>query len=160
MAFELQDFQPHLRVGLNVLAIHGLNFTSNSSDFLIRAGLVVRTVEVELVDDTAFYTLDGSDPRLSGGALAPTAISYTGPFRLMETTHISSRIRSSDLSWGPLTETVFHTDTPLRVTEIMYNPAPPPDGSPFERREFEYIELQNVSADTVSYTHLTLPTKA
>ena len=67
----------------------------------------------------------------------------------METTHISSRIRSSDLSWGPLTETVFHTDTPLRVTEIMYNPAPPPDGSPFERREFEYIELQNISADTL-----------
>lgn len=48
-----------------------------------------------------------------------------------------------------MTDTVFYTDMPLRVTEIMYNPAPPAEGSPFQRREFEYIELQNVSTNTL-----------
>ena len=147
--FELQNFRENLRVGMNILAIHGLNFSANSSDFLIRAGLVQRTIEVGLVDDSAFYTLDGSDPRLPGGDLSPTAISYTGPFRLLETTLVSSRIRTLGGSWGPLADTVFYTDMPLRVTEIMYNPAPPAEGSPFQRRELEYIELQNVSTETL-----------
>ena len=48
-----------------------------------------------------------------------------------------------------MADTVFYTDMPLRVTEIMYNPAPAAEGSPFQRREFEYIELQNVSTDTL-----------
>ncbi|MCH2583173.1 MAG: hypothetical protein MK138_00240, partial [Planctomycetes bacterium] len=38
--FELPGFADHLRVGSNVLAIHGLNFSRTSSDFLIRATLV------------------------------------------------------------------------------------------------------------------------
>jgi len=147
--FELESFREHLRVGGNVLAIHGLNFTSNSSDFLIRAELVERTIEIGLADDSVFYTVDGSDPRLPGGALSPMAISYTGPFLLSETTLVSARVRTRDGSWGAMTNTVFHTDMPLRVTELMYNPAPPAEGSPFQRREFEYIELQNISTDTL-----------
>ena len=32
----------------------------------------------------------------------------------------------------------------LRVTEIMYHPAPPPIGSPFDQEDFEYLELKNI----------------
>ena len=145
--FELPGFEEHLRVGMNILAIHGLNFSANSSDFLIRAGLVERRVEVELAEDSIFYTMDGSDPRLPGGAVAPGAIPYTGPFPLVDSTLVSARVRAGAGDWSAMTAAVFHTDMPLRVTEVMYNPAPPAEGSPFQRREFEYIELQNVSTD-------------
>ncbi|MEC8896432.1 MAG: dockerin type I domain-containing protein, partial [Planctomycetota bacterium] len=149
VAFELPGFAGQLRPGTNILAIHGLNFSLNSSDFLIRAGLVDRRVEVELAEDSVFYTMDGSDPRLPGGSVAPGAISYTGPFPLRETTLVSARVRAGDGGWSAKSAAVFHTAMPLRVTEIMYNPAPPPEGSPFQRRELEYIELQNVSAEAL-----------
>jgi len=34
----------------------------------------------------------------------------------------------------------------LRVTEIMYNPAPPPAGGQFTNSDFEYVEVQNTGA--------------
>jgi Lamin Tail Domain/CotH kinase protein len=34
----------------------------------------------------------------------------------------------------------------LRITEIMYHPSPPPPGGAFDREEFEFIEIQNISA--------------
>ena len=148
-AFVLPGFEEHLRVGANLLAIHGLNSSVNSSDFLIRPALVDRTIELGLPEDSVFYTLDGSDPRLPGGGVSPTAISYTGPVLLAESALVSARFREEDGAWGAKVDTVFYTDMPLRVTEIMYNPAPPGEGSPFRRRELEYIELQNVSADTL-----------
>jgi lamin tail-like protein len=47
--------------------------------------------------------------------------------------------------WSPLTEASFEIDTvPLRVTELMYHPAPPAPGGPFNADDFEFIELQNV----------------
>lgn len=32
----------------------------------------------------------------------------------------------------------------LRVTELMYHPAPPPPGSPYDAEDFEFIELKNI----------------
>src|SRR6185503_2329935 len=34
----------------------------------------------------------------------------------------------------------------LRVTELMYHPAPAGAGSPYGTEEFEYVELKNISA--------------
>jgi len=98
---------------------------------------------------TVHYTLDGSDPRLPGGAISDTARVYSSPVVLEETVVVAARARTSSGSWSAVTDAVFHTDMPLRVTEIMYNPAPPADGSPFRRRELEYIELQNVGGESL-----------
>jgi hypothetical protein len=38
-----------------------------------------------------YYTLDGSDPRASGGGISPTAILYTGPFVVSQTTQVIAR---------------------------------------------------------------------
>lgn len=35
----------------------------------------------------------------------------------------------------------------LRITEIMYRPAPAPAGSPYGTEDFEYIELKNISSN-------------
>ncbi len=151
-AYELPGFEEHLRVGRNVLAIHGLNSSVNSSDFIIRAELVDRVIEVGLPADSVFYTLDGSDPRLPGGAVSPAAISYTGPATLTGSTLVTARGLGENGDWSAKVDAVFYTDMPLRVTEIMYNPAEPAEDSPFRRREFEFIELQNVSANTIDLT--------
>ena len=37
-------------------------------------------------------------------------------------------------------------DVSLRVTELMYHPADPPAGSPYEDDDFEFIEIANVGA--------------
>jgi hypothetical protein len=41
-----------------------------------------------------YYTLDGTDPRASGGGISPTAIRYTGPFTVGETTQVVARSTS------------------------------------------------------------------
>ncbi|MBN1846077.1 MAG: lamin tail domain-containing protein [Sedimentisphaerales bacterium] len=40
----------------------------------------------------------------------------------------------------------------LRITELMYNPADPPAGSTFGNDQFEFIELKNIGAETISLT--------
>ncbi|HMJ65421.1 MAG TPA: lamin tail domain-containing protein, partial [Candidatus Binatia bacterium] len=57
--------------------------------------------------------------------------------------------------WGRLVHTNSYPGTPsaaqqfLRVTEIMYSPAPPPSG-PYSREDFEYIELKNTGPSVLS----------
>lgn len=47
-----------------------------------------------------YYTLDGSDPRASGGGISPTAIKYTGPFTVSQSTQVIARANGSP---GPST---------------------------------------------------------
>jgi hypothetical protein len=42
----------------------------------------------------------------------------------------------------------------LRVTELMYHPAPPPAGSPYTADDFEYIELKNLGPATLNLAGL------
>jgi hypothetical protein len=52
--------------------------------------------------------------------------------------------------WSALVEAPFYVDTPLRVTEIMYNPESPPSDSPYATQAFEYIELQNIGSTALN----------
>ena len=93
---------------------------------------------------TIYYTLDGSDPRLPGGAVSPAALTYTGPVQLDAPALVRSRVLQGTV-WSPMTEAPFAIDSvPLRVTEVMYHPAPPAAGSPYSADDFEFIEVQNV----------------
>ena len=92
---------------------------------------------------TIYYTLDGSDPRLPGGALSPAAVAYTGPVQLDSPVLVRSRVLQGTV-WSPMTQAPFAIDSvPLRVTEVMYHPAPPAAGSPYSADDFEFIEVQN-----------------
>ena len=108
-----------LRRGPNLLAIHGLNVRSGDRDFLLAPVL------------EAAGTLDER-------------------IVLEETTRIRARtLRGAE--WSALSEAVFVVDGafPLRVTEIMFHPADPPQGSPRDRDDFEFIELKNVGSETI-----------
>lgn len=95
-----------------------------------------------------YYTLDGSDPRLRGGALAPGAHRYTSPVPLTESVRVKSRTLQGQ-NWSALNEasfTLIQTFTNLVVTEIMYNPLP--EGST-DGDDFEFLELKNTSLVTL-----------
>ena len=97
-----------------------------------------------------YYTLNGTDPRVAGGAVAPEAIVYDGsPIVISGDVHVMVRIRQDD-EWSALTEADFLVGG-LRVTEVNYHPHDPnplpgmnePAGS---SDQFEFVELANVGA--------------
>jgi hypothetical protein len=99
---------------------------------------------------TIYYTIDGSDPRDVGGAVAGTA--YSSSLTLSRTTQVKARVLSSG-TWSALTKATFvlNEDSPLRVTEIMYHPADATSGTEtnYSDSDFEFIELLNTSTQTV-----------
>lgn len=95
-----------------------------------------------------YYTTDGSDPRLPGGAVNPNARVYQWPLPLPGTTHLKARLLDG-LTWSALAEARFYfveQDSPLRITEIMYNPRGSDDT--------EFIELQNIGSRPVELAGL------
>jgi hypothetical protein len=90
------------------------------------------------------YTLDGSDPRSPSGAPSPGAIvAGADPVILSGTATVKARAQSAGI-WSALAEARFQVDIPLRITEIMYHPADPPEGSPYDDEDLEFIEVENV----------------
>jgi hypothetical protein len=91
-----------------------------------------------------YYTTDGSDPRTAfTGAVSPSALTYGGGVTLNNPVSIRARAWNGGV-WSAITEATFTAGSlgiPLRITEIMYNPA---GGS-----LHEFIELQNTSAAAV-----------
>lgn len=101
---------------------------------------------------TLYYTTNGSDPRLVGGSVNPAAVSTTNPVTLIVNAnmHIVARARATNAwksTWSGKTDAALFTVIPsLRITEIMYNPAPAPNGSPYATEDYEFIEVKNIGA--------------
>ena len=94
------------------------------------------------------YTLDGSDPRLIGGAVAPGARLYAGEIPLDQSTTVRARALNAGV-WSALTEasfTLIQTYDTLRITEIAYHPAAEGD---VDGDAFEFLELKNVGTETI-----------
>ncbi|MBN2312276.1 MAG: CotH kinase family protein [Sedimentisphaerales bacterium] len=129
-SIDISDFFGTLVPGGNLLAIHGLNVSPTSPDFLISAELLI-----DKTDDT------NVDP--SG------AIRYTNPITLTQSTQVKARVLSGR-NWSALNE-AFFTIGPvaenLRITEIMYHPQSLNDTS--EPNE-EFIELTNIGDETIN----------
>ncbi len=106
-----------------------------------------------------YYTLDGTDPRqpLTGNAVGQV---YSGGIPLTVNRPVLARSRDGGV-WSALTRAVFAIDesSPIRITEIMYNPRGPRSGTAetaFVADDFEFIELCNTGAQTVGLAGLTL----
>lgn len=120
ISFDVSDYVDELVAGTNVLAIHGLNFTVDSSDLLI-------------------------SPRLSAsGAFSGDAIT------LDDFAQVNARTYSNNSWSAPTQSNyALDEATNLRITEIFYHPPNPDEGSPYSDEDFEYIEFQNVGASTI-----------
>lgn len=102
---------------------------------------------------TIYYTTDGTDPRLPNGNVAPAATVFNGPVIINNNMRAVARARLGTglYSWSPPTAATFVVNTPpLRITEIMYHPAEPPQPSAFTDEDFEYIELRNTGASSLN----------
>jgi len=122
-AIDVSSSITRLRSGRNLLAIHGLNVSVTSSDFLI-------AVELEAADQVT-----AEEPE--------DALRYTGPIPLTTSAHIKARALVGGI-WSALNEATFAVGPvaeSLRISEIMYHPADP---------NAEYVELTNVGPVTVN----------
>lgn len=121
-----------LKRGRNVLAIHGLNVSSTSSDFLINVELIA------------------GRRRVTTGT--PTALRYTAPIALRDLTTIKARVFNG-LEWSALNEATFEVGRPrLDITELHYHPADPTEAERAagfaDDDDFEFIELSNDGSGT------------
>ncbi|MAG54974.1 MAG: hypothetical protein CMJ83_01655 [Planctomycetes bacterium] len=64
-----------------------------------------------------WYTLDGTDPRLAGGAVSPTALNYASALTFSASTTISIRARSGS-TWSALTQASFTVEG-ITINEIL-----------------------------------------
>lgn len=103
---------------------------------------------------TIYFTTDGSDPRLLGGAISGAAQAFQLPFALTAQTTVSARIRNGT-NWSGLTRAIFYPPQDLSklvVTEIMYNP---PAFGAFAGNDLEFIEFKNTGTTPLNLGTLT-----
>ena len=117
---------------------------------------------------TAYYTVNGTDPRLRGGEISPKAILYTGPVSLEDNARVVVRARNTAIKqsggppattpWSaPAVATYVVATPPIGLGEIMYHPSAPSLGSTNTASDYEFLELVNRGTLKVSLAgfHLT-----
>ncbi|MEW5850135.1 MAG: CotH kinase family protein [Myxococcota bacterium] len=102
-------------------------------------------------DGDIFFTTDGTDPRLPGGATSPGAVNggdgVTVPIH--DVTHVKARVLRGG-EWSALHEAVFVTPqdySGLVINEIMFNP---PSQIFSLSDDLEFIELKNGGGASIS----------
>lgn len=118
--FNVTEHIDKLVQGTNVLAIHGLNFNTTSSDLLF----------VPMLSASGVFTGD--------------------PITLNDYSKVFARTKIGNDWSGPSIQ-IYPTDDAmdLRVTEMMYHPEAPEEGSLYKDEDFEFIEVQNVGTQTI-----------
>jgi hypothetical protein len=106
-------------------------------------------VSLSAAKGVIYYTLDGADPRKSGGGIAPGAIKYTDAIALTNNARVFARAYYTNAWSGPATAT-YYTHTPaLAITEIMYHPVASGTNS---ADDFQYLELMNTGTVALNLT--------
>ena len=101
-------------------------------------------------DGIIYYTTDGSDPALwrPASAVSATAIKYTGPLTLKESSHIKARVFLNSV-WSTLNDRFFivpENFNDIKITEIQYHPL---EQDAIGNSEFEFIEIKNTGTSTL-----------
>ncbi|MBI9071783.1 MAG: lamin tail domain-containing protein [Melioribacteraceae bacterium] len=133
--FDISNAISHLIKGNNILAIHGLNVSTGSSDFLISAELI------------AGSTGDFSNS-ISAGAKK-----YSGEIEILQTSNIKTRVLYNN-TWSALNEVMLTVDSDfsnIKITEIHYHPI---ESDGIDGDEFEFLEIKNIGSEeyNLSYT--------
>ena len=116
----------------------------------VPAGL---NVSITASAGTIYYTLDGSDPRLTGGAVSPAALTYSGPLVIEQQTVVRTRALNSGV-WSAINQATFSPVPPVYVNEVLpVNAGVAAD----DHGDFDpWIELYNATTSTVDLSGLSL----
>lgn len=130
--------------------------------FQTEPGLVPENglVQVRQAEGRTYYTVDGSDPRLPGGDIAPAAKALSRGSLSLDIggpTKINMRSLADD-DWSGMVSGLFVTVDlpPLSISEIMYHPAD--DWIPwgYDEEDFEFVEIWNHGDQSVLLEGMTL----
>jgi hypothetical protein len=109
------------------------------------------TLTMTSVLGSVYYTMDGTDPRASGGGISPSAILYNGgTLTLSNNAGVFARALYTNRWSSPARQTFVVTPPALTISEIMYHPADPATNSIYSEDDFEYIEIKNTGATTLN----------
>jgi hypothetical protein len=153
-----QFFPKRINIVLGQLKADGLYPSINPPAFMYHSGEIQFPTaaidpgeNIRLVNHntsqagSVFYTLDGSDPRLIGGAASSSATDAGDSVELTINSNTIVKARVKDgTTWSALHELVLNAGqdaSGLRITELHYNPLP--DGAT-PGTEYEFLELKNV----------------
>lgn len=127
-------------------------------------------VQISTTATELYYTTDGTDPRLVGGAVNPNAVkfAFTGtgthladPLAVKGPIRLKARARQGT-DWSPLSDALFTPDVvpatsnQVVIAEFCYRPADA--ATPAElavsrnRDDYEFIEIMNIAAQAVDLT--------
>lgn len=137
-SFVISDYVDQLNVGDNLLAIHGLNVSTTSSDFIISAELVAANVS-------------------NLGLISASAMEYTAPLVVDNSMNVKARVLNSN-DWSAAGEVKLYvlegTDN-LKISEIHYHPLDSGAGED-DDGDYEFIELKNVGGEAIDVSGMSL----
>ncbi|MCK4886783.1 MAG: CotH kinase family protein, partial [Planctomycetes bacterium] len=116
----------YLLEGENILAVEVHLSSADNEDMSFDCELE-GLIGFATTPGTVYYTTDGNDPRLHGGAVNPAANIYTTPISFSKSTQVKARELDSG-EWTALNEATFSVGPvkdSLRITEIMYHSIDP-----------------------------------
>lgn len=128
-SFTISNISNLLQEGENVLAIHALNVSLSSSDFIINAKLT-------------------GVGEINFSGLAENAKQYTGAIKLENSVHVMARAYNNN-EWSALNEQVLINAKDyeeVKITEIHYHPESIAGDS---TTDFEFLELKNTGNKSV-----------
>ncbi len=154
----LKDFFPRRRpILLEQLQAWDLYPAVDAPEFGQHGGpiSVASSIGLHAPEGHIYYTLDGSDPRLPGGALSASGRLFVDSFQIEQDTVVKARVLHEGV-WSAVTEAGFEaiSDFPLRISEINFDPhGPNPvgglDEANVDSQQFEFVELVNTSNDPI-----------
>jgi hypothetical protein len=132
-------------------------------------GRVTNGFTVSLTDNSKktntflYYTLDGADPRASGGSIRSNALLYNGPIVLSNNARVFARAYNNkhrnltgannpptNSFWSGNVAATYYLDLPaLRITELMFHP-PPMANNTNDANNFEFLEVKNTGASPLN----------
>lgn len=136
-------FRTRLTLNLNQYRNRGWYPNAVPPTITPNGGKVISGTRVTLDGQTnLLYTTDGSDPYTSN-----TAVPYTDPIIIDRPMVIRCCLdpKISDTPLDVSARFTINEISPLRVTELMYMPFEPPEGSKFKAKDYEFVELYNLS---------------
>ncbi|MFT3786209.1 MAG: lamin tail domain-containing protein [Tepidisphaeraceae bacterium] len=103
------------------------------------SGVTLTDLNSSTAGDTIYYTLDGTDPRTSGGGVSSSAIAYSGAIPITSTKTITLRVLNGT-TWSAKDSATYVVETVgLRLTEINFQPV----AGTYSAGEYEYLEFYN-----------------